>query len=140
MLVAGLALPGWLFMYRSPVDMIVSTSITFAKLFGRMPLAERSDRTEKLVITGPQKYVRNPLYLGVMLIVFGWALMNGQTYLLVSGIAISFWFWLVQIPFEERELQVLFGDQYARYAEKVLILIPFTKRTANKLHGSSAKD
>jgi protein-S-isoprenylcysteine O-methyltransferase Ste14 len=128
MVVAGLAVAGWVFRYRRPADMIVSTYVTFTKLFRRAPLAEISDRTESLVISGPQRYVRNPLYFGVIVIVFGWALFGGTSYVLVAAIVLLLWFCFVLIPFEERELRALFGDHYARYMESVPMLIPFTKR------------
>ena len=132
MVVSGLAVAGWVFRYRSPADMIVSTYVTFTKLFRRGPLAEISDRTESLVISGPQKYVRNPLYFGVIVIVFGWALVGGTTYVLVAAIILLLWFGFILIPFEERELRALFGDQYAQYVESVPMLIPFTNLKIRK--------
>jgi len=33
---------------------------------------------------------------------------------------------MILIPFEENELRTLFGEQYARYAESVLMLVPLT--------------
>ncbi len=131
MVVAGLAVAGWVFMYRSPLDMIVSTYVTFTKLFGRTPIAERSGRTEPLVVKGPQKYVRNPLYFGIVVMVFGWALVGGYTFVLVAAFVILLWFRFF-IPFEEKELRVLFGDEYAKYADEVPMLIPFTKRKRDK--------
>jgi protein-S-isoprenylcysteine O-methyltransferase Ste14 len=126
--VAGLAVAAWIFAYRSPADMIVSTYITFRKLLGRAPVSEPSGRTEPLVIDGPQRHVRNPLYLGVVVIVFGWALAGDYTFVLVADVVVLLWFRLVLIPFEERELCALFGEQYERYMEEVPMLFPFTKR------------
>jgi protein-S-isoprenylcysteine O-methyltransferase Ste14 len=126
--VAGLAVAAWVFAYRSPADMVVSTYITFTKLFRRVPIAEPSGRMEPLVIGGPQRYVRNPLYFGVVVIVFGWALVGAYTYILVAAAVVLLWFRLVLIPFEERELHALFGEQYARYMDEVPMLFPFTKR------------
>jgi methanethiol S-methyltransferase len=124
----GLALAGWVFLYRRPSSMIVSTYITFTKLITRAPVSEPSGRTEPLVISGPQKYVRHPLYLGVIVITFGWALYDGSTFVLVAAVGLHLWFSLVLIPFEERELKALFGEQYMRYMEGVPMLVPFTKR------------
>lgn len=128
MIVAGLVVAGWVFRYRSPADMVVSTYVTFMKLFKRAPIAEFSGRTEALVVSGPHRYVRHPLYFGVIVMVFGWALVGGYTFVLVAGVAVLLWFWLVLIPFEERELRALFGDQYTRYMDSVPMLVPFTKR------------
>jgi protein-S-isoprenylcysteine O-methyltransferase Ste14 len=39
------------------------------------------------------------------------------------------------IPFEEKELLALFGDQYARYVDGVPMLFPFTKGEKRPNHG-----
>lgn len=128
LVVAGLALAGWVFRYRSPASMISSTRTTFMKMFGRIPTAERSGRTEPLVVAGPQRYTRNPLYFAVVLLAFGWGLYSASAYVLVAALLLVFWFRFLLIPFEERELFALFGEEYARYSEGVPMLIPFTKR------------
>jgi len=131
MVAAALVVVGWLSKYRSPSKMIVSTYFTFSKMFKRAQINEAAGRTEPLIISGPQKYVRHPLYFGATLIVFGWGLMTATTYLLIASAAMLTWFLFVQIPFEERELRALFGDQYIRYAENTPMLVPFTRRRPN---------
>ena len=126
--VAGVGFACWTFLYRIPACMIVCTRATFMKMLGRVPMAERSDRTELLVVVGPQKYTRNPLYLGVVLLVFGWGLYSTSAYILVAALLLVLWFRLALIPFEERELAGLFGEQYVKYSAEVPMLIPFTKR------------
>jgi len=126
--VAGLAMMGWVFSYRSPVVMITSTYVTFLKLFRRVPVADRSGRTEPLVVAGPQKCVRNPLYFGVVVMVFGWALVGGYTFVFVATLMILLWFRFVIIPFEEKELLALFGEQYSKYASEVPMLVPLARR------------
>ena len=108
--------------------MMVSSYLTFIKLFMRKPIAERLGRKEPLVTVGLQMYVRNPLYFGVIVMTFGGALVGGYTFVLVATIVLFLWFRVVLIPFEERELSVLFGGQYARYKDDAPMLIPFTKR------------
>lgn len=130
--VAGLGVAGWTFVYRSPADMVVSTYITFTKLFKRRPISALSGRTEPLVIKGAQKYVRNPLYFGVVVMTFGWALVGGYTFVLVAAVVVLLWFWFVLIPFEENELSDIFGDQYTKYAEDVPMLFPITRRRRSK--------
>jgi len=127
-LVAGATVGGWVFRYRSPTTMILSTYVTFRKMFRRTPVAEGFGRAEPLVIEGPQKYIRNPLYFAVLLVVFGWGLVAASTEVLIWSAVMLTWFSLVLIPFEEDELLALFGEEYARYAENVPMLVPFTKR------------
>ena len=128
MALTGLAMMAWVFRTRKPANVIVSTYFTLAKLLGRIPLAEPGGRTESLVVSGPQKYVRNPLYFGVVVMTLGFAILGGYTFVFIATIIILLWFSLVLIPFEERELRVLFGDQWKRYSEETPMLFPFTKR------------
>jgi len=72
---------GWLFKYRKPVDTIVSTCVTFLKVRRGNLLEERLSRTEPLVIEEPYRYVRHPLYFGVVVIVTGWWLLLDYSFL-----------------------------------------------------------
>jgi len=130
--VVGLSVMGWVFSHRSPANMMVSTYVTFTKMFRRAPFAEMAGRTEPLIIDGPQRYARNPLYFGVVMMVFGWALVSANTFVFVATLALFLWFRVFLIPFEERELQALFGDQWKRYSEETPMLIPFTKGRARR--------
>jgi len=127
-LIAG-ALPAlWLLKYRSPLSMIVSTYFTFVKMFTLTSVSSLGGRTELLVVEGPQKYVRHPLYLSAVTTFLGWALITGSTPSLLGVGFIFVWYVCVQIPFEEKELCAIFGDQYVRYSKDVPMMIPFTKR------------
>lgn len=128
LVIVGVAVAGWVFRYRGPETMMTSTYITFMKLLRRVPMAEASGRAEQLVVAGPQRYTRNPLYFGVIVVTFGWALFGASTFVLIGAVLLLLWFRLILIPFEEKELRTLFGEQYARYSNEVPMLVPFTKR------------
>ena len=79
------------------------------------PFAEPS----ALVVEGPFRYTRNPMYLGLILALIGVALLFG-----------TLTPWLVIVPFglildrvfvrhEQRTLQECFGDEYLAYKQKV---------------------
>lgn len=131
-LILGLVLAGWLFLYRRPTDMIRSTCATFLRMFRRARVSDGSGRTEPLTLRGPQRFVRHPLYLSVILLFLGWGLLTASSPVLIEVIPFVLWFGLVQIPFEERELRTLYGDQYAKYSEKVPMLVPFTRRQVSR--------
>ncbi|MCP8320916.1 MAG: isoprenylcysteine carboxylmethyltransferase family protein [archaeon] len=118
----------WFFKYRKPVDVLISTYVTFSKVKKRTNLQKLSGRTEPLVIQGPYRYVRHPLYLGVVLLVLGWWLLLDYSFLLFSAIILLFWFNFVVANFEEKELRAIFGEQYNQYSKEVPKMIPFTKR------------
>jgi len=137
LILAGLVMTGWVFRCRKPTDMMVSTYVTFVKLFRGTPVAERAGRTEPLVLGGPQKYVRNPLYFGIVVMVLGWAVLTGNSFVFIATVFLLLWFGLVLIPFEEREMQALFGEEWKRYSEMTPVLIPFTKRRRKRVVAAS---
>ncbi len=128
LLVVSIALAAWVFAFRRPHEMARSTFVTFQKLFGLAPWAELSGRTEDLVLRGPQRVVRHPLYLSVIIALAGWGLFMGSNIALLEVIPFVLWFMLLLIPFEERELRALYGDQYVRYVMRTPMLIPLPRR------------
>lgn len=117
----------WLFRYRRPVDILVSTYVTFSKVWKGALLEKPSGRTEPVVVRGPYRYVRHPLYFGVILLVLGWWLLLDYSFLLVSAMLLLLWFNFAVAPFEEKELKALFGEQYEQYSKEVPRIIPLTK-------------
>jgi protein-S-isoprenylcysteine O-methyltransferase Ste14 len=76
-----------------------------------------------LQITGPYRFVRHPIYLGWMLIVFGAAHMTRDR---ATFAAITTIYLIIAMPWEERSLGRTFGNDYARYKQRVRWrVIPF---------------
>jgi protein-S-isoprenylcysteine O-methyltransferase Ste14 len=76
-----------------------------------------------LHVAGPYRLVRHPLYLGWILVVFGPALMTGDR---LAFAAITTAYLAIAIPWEERALGAVFGDEYLRYQRRVRWrVIPF---------------
>ena len=73
-------------------------------------------KSDPLQITGPYRLVRHPLYLGWMLATFGPAHMTGDR---LAFAAISAFYLVIAVPFEERSLTASFGDVYRRYQDLV---------------------
>jgi protein-S-isoprenylcysteine O-methyltransferase Ste14 len=77
------------------------------------------DPPRELVVRGLYRYVRNPMYLSVTVILWGEFLLTGSTGLLVYW---AVWFIavnLVVIGYEEPKLQRQFGEAYDRYRSRV---------------------
>lgn len=127
----GLSFLGWLFKYRKPIDIVISTYVTLKKIGKASSLEKMSGRTEPLIIQGPHQHVRHPLYFGVIMIVFGLWLLLDYSFLLITAILQLIWFNFIVAPFEEKELQAIFGEQYQKYSEKVPRIIPFIKRPSH---------
>jgi hypothetical protein len=72
--------------------------------------------TSELQIAGPYRVVRHPLYLGWMLAVFGAPHLTGSRLLFA---ALTSFYLVIAIPWEERSLVTAFGDRYVRYTRSV---------------------
>jgi methanethiol S-methyltransferase len=78
----------------------------------------------KLVISGLYRYVRHPLYLFGLLIIWLLPLMTWNILAFDLGATLYI---LIGIQFEERKLLKEFGQAYADYQRRVPMLIPWTR-------------
>lgn len=87
-------------------------------------------RNKELTTSGPYAYLRDPLYLGRLLLLVGFCVMGwGYTWVvLVSGLTV---FFLNYMPRKHRKemaaLEKLFGEEYQRYSSHASSLIPRLK-------------
>lgn len=77
----------------------------------------------KLITLGIFSKVRNPTYLGIILLAFGSFFFSLSIYVLVYAVLITLLFILI-IKAEERNLIRMFGKEYIYYKKKVPALIP----------------
>ena len=82
------------------------------------------DAPKVLVVRGLYQYVRNPIYLGVLLIVLGWTVYFASFRVLVYGIFLALGFHLFVILVEEPSLRRRFGESYERYCRAVRRWVP----------------
>ena len=82
------------------------------------------DPPVKLVMRGPYRYSRNPMYIGVLAILVGEALLYRDLSLLYFLLALAAGFYIFIVGYEERALRHQFGEAYARYCEAVPRWIP----------------
>jgi protein-S-isoprenylcysteine O-methyltransferase Ste14 len=82
------------------------------------------DPPHQLVRTGLYQFVRNPMYLGVLCVVFGWAALTRSLVLLLYGLALWSAFHLFVTLYEEPTLRRMFGDGYTDYCRRVGRWIP----------------
>jgi protein-S-isoprenylcysteine O-methyltransferase Ste14 len=75
--------------------------------------------TERLVVGGLYRYVRNPMYLAVLSAIVGQALILGRVALVVYGAVIAVAFVVFVQLYEEPTLQETFGDTYETYRRAV---------------------
>lgn len=78
-----------------------------------------ADPTKRLVITGLYKYSRNPMYVGVMMILIGESIFFQSFSLAIYSTVIFIAFSLFIRSKEEPRLKKDFGEEYVRYCQRV---------------------
>jgi protein-S-isoprenylcysteine O-methyltransferase Ste14 len=77
------------------------------------------DPPRRLVVVGPYRLVRNPMYLGAGLALAGATLFYQSWALLGYSVAFALVMYLFVVVLEEPALRATFGDPYVRYCERV---------------------
>ncbi len=127
--VTVLGLDSWsLSQYIAALLLIIGIAILLKSIWsfasiGRGTLAP-FDETRKLIVVGLYRYVRNPMYVGVMMILLAesWFFWSSQL-LIYTGICFVVANILV-IGYEENRLKYKYGDDFRRYCEHVGRWIP----------------
>jgi protein-S-isoprenylcysteine O-methyltransferase Ste14 len=78
----------------------------------------------RLVVTGPYRHVRNPMYVAILAVVGGQALLLGDPRLLAWGAILWAAFHLFVIGYEEPALRRTFGAEYDAFRASVPRWIP----------------
>ncbi len=81
------------------------------------------EKNIRLAESGPYAYVRNPLYLGTLLVAAGFAIASREWPLAVLFAAVFLFIYLPAIELEEQHLRKLFPE-FAAYAQRVRPLWP----------------
>ena len=82
------------------------------------------DPPKELVVSGLYKYVRNPIYVGLLLVIIGHFLWFGYWNLLIYAMFVFLLFSAVVILYEEPTLKRNFGAAYEDYLKRVPRWIP----------------
>ena len=117
-------LPFWAPLRVVGLALLVAGVLALVQAFARFVLEGRGTPapvapTERLVVGGIYRYVRNPMYLAVAATIVGQALLLGQPILLAYAgaflaVVAAFVRW-----YEEPTLRRQFGDDYERYRREV---------------------
>lgn len=100
---------------------VVHAFAQFAKAGGTpMPLAP----TQRLVVSGFNRCVRNPMYMGLLIVLLGQALLFGSLWLVLYAICA----WIISASFvrwyEEPTLARTYGNEYETYRRNVPAWLP----------------
>jgi protein-S-isoprenylcysteine O-methyltransferase Ste14 len=100
----------------------IAFSIAGAVAFGRAKTTKNPmnpQAASSLVVTGVYRLTRNPMYLGLSLVLLGWASYLWSPWTLLGPVAFMTYISRFQIAPEERALATLFADQYPAYRARV---------------------
>ena len=79
----------------------------------------RPQNTTALVTSGIYRYTRNPMYVGLALVVLGWAVFLCSAWAIVGVLVFVLYISRFQIEPEEKILAAKFGAAYSEYAARV---------------------
>ena len=80
--------------------------------------------TQKLVLTGPYLYCRNPMSFGAMFFYLGIVVIVGSISSFVLWLILTMALLIYLKCIEEKELQARFGQEYLEYKRRVPFIIP----------------
>jgi protein-S-isoprenylcysteine O-methyltransferase Ste14 len=114
-----------LFAKPSPSGIIVGIALIVIGEVIRIWAAGHLEKNETLTVSGPYAYVKNPLYVGTILITVGFCILADNIYLLAAAM---FAFCFHYIPYKKRverdRLMEIFGKPYEDYDRNVDDYLP----------------
>ena len=108
----------------TPISLIVGSIIAAAGILIRGWAAGHIHKFEKLAVTGPYSFSRNPLYLGSFFLAAGFAVASGVWWLaaIVAVLYLSIYFPVMRV--EESDLRSRFGNEFEEFAANVPLFFP----------------
>jgi len=77
------------------------------------------DAPQRLVARGLYRFTRNPMYVGVLTAILGWAVFFGSVGLVLYAVLVATVFNAFVALYEEPRLAALFGAEYEAYRRRV---------------------
>ena len=81
-------------------------------------------QNHELIQTGPYRWVRHPIYTGLLLMALGTALISGRAGAWLGVLLMTQGFW-IKLKYEEGVMLRHFPDTYPGYQTRVKALVPF---------------
>lgn len=105
-----------LFLYIGGLVLAIWAKFTMKEIWG-LPAEHHIKRQNRLITVGPFKYTRNPIYLGIIMLMLGYGFLL-QSYFTFLAL-IPMWYFYRSAEKEEKLLEKHFGKEYLKYKEKV---------------------
>jgi len=109
-----------LILFACGLALAISARIYLGRNWG-MPMTQRAE--PELVTSGPYRFVRHPIYSGLLLALLGTALATNLYFLIVLVLVGAYFVYSATV--EERTMITSFPAAYPSYREHTKMLIPF---------------
>lgn len=121
---SSLPLPSWVCwfligLYLSMALILIRPALTRFRQAGTPSNPVKVDGATSLVVEGPYRWTRNPMYLGLIFILLAWAVYLGSLRAFVGPLIAALYLNRFQIIPEERALLTRFGSEYEQYCQRV---------------------
>lgn len=82
------------------------------------------EHTTSLITTGVYRYIRHPMYAGLLYLNWGIALKKPSVIILIFAVAVTIFLYITVIV-EERENLKFFGEEYRQYRKHTKLFVPW---------------
>ena len=117
--VLALAVPGTA-LFACGIALAVWARLHLGRNWG-MPTSQRAE--PELITSGPYRFVRHPIYTGLLTAMLGTALVESLAGLIVVAVMIPYFCFCGTV--EEKNLTTAFPDAYPEYRSRTKMLLPF---------------
>jgi protein-S-isoprenylcysteine O-methyltransferase Ste14 len=114
-----------------PLAIVIVLAGIALRIWGQQHLHYRVGMRKQLTTTGPYGFVRNPLYIGNMIMCVGATIASELFWLIPITIFWCIGIYSTVVRYEERHLVEKYGDRYRRYLLKVPGWLPKGLRFKN---------
>jgi protein-S-isoprenylcysteine O-methyltransferase Ste14 len=106
--------------FASGIALAIWARVHLGRNWG-MPMTQKAE--PELVTSGPYRFVRHPIYSGLLAGLLGTALANSLVGLIVVAILGAYFYYSASV--EEKNLTATFPETYPAYRARTKMLIPF---------------
>jgi protein-S-isoprenylcysteine O-methyltransferase Ste14 len=106
--------------FAGGIAVAIWARITLGRNWG-MPMTQKAE--PELITSGPYRYVRHPIYSGLLAALLGTALATNLLGLIVVAVLGAYFYYSASV--EEKNLIATFPSAYPAYRERTKMLIPF---------------
>lgn len=113
-----------IFARPEPLTLAIGGAVAVIGLLIRAWASGHIRKNQKLAVSGPYAYTRNPLYLGSFVLGIGFTIAAGVWWLGLIFIILFLGIYLPVMRVEAQDLTIIFGAEYEEYARQVPLFFP----------------